>query len=58
MSGMGLTAIDLFNDIFVDENDLRMFIEDHRLLPASSANGMAIQGIITNRLEKFKWKEK
>ena len=45
-SGMGLTVLDLFNDIFIDQNDIRFFIEQHGLTPSTSSSGTIIQAYL------------
>ena len=41
---MGITPIDLFNDILTTENDLNIFLQQSKLQPFNGIPGMIIQG--------------
>ena len=49
-SDMGLTPMDLFNDILTNENDLKNFLEQANVKSISTSSpGLVIQGKLCNK---------
>jgi hypothetical protein len=49
-SELGITGMDLFNDMMTSPQDLEKFIRSYNIEPSPQIPGMIIQGKITSKL--------